>query len=77
MWIWSNRDGATNTRAAGQCGRRMAMKERSTFAKTFDKPLVRKPEWEAAIKGAKQHDKILRRAYGNPNAYPRQEETEQ
>jgi len=46
------------------------MKERSPFAKTFDRPLVRRAEWDAVIANRRAYDRQCRRFFGNPNGYP-------
>jgi hypothetical protein len=39
----------------------MSAHERSPFAKTFDRPLVTRPEWDAAIRRKRAQDRAWRR----------------
>jgi hypothetical protein len=39
------------------------MKERSPFAKTFDSPLVRRAEFDAAIRRRKAYDAMCKRFF--------------
>ncbi len=39
------------------------MKERSPFAKTFDRPPVRRADWDAVIKGRKAYDAACKRFF--------------
>jgi hypothetical protein len=51
------------------------MKERSPFAKTFDSPLVRRAEFDAAIRRRKAYDAMCKRFFNKYEEKKTKEET--